>query len=196
MALLEHPDVDVRIEAGYALALVFDRVREERGGVGDEETGEQPMVLRDCTDWVDAGRLEGLFGELSCGTTHAKRDRAREQPVFRLISRSIEEGRVPQETLTVLFQKVSFSGWAELLRLYQLRRVLATGLQPHLEASDVLSDVLGLDINRAAVKRKLTRVEKRLERSPCSAASKAYTKQLRRTRDARGAYNTQILDDL
>lgn len=166
---------DTRIAAARALALAFARVAAPGDTVDDH---------RD--DWLPAPapeRFRAVVGECAFGTAHRKADRAREQPLFRTLAAWMLDGdALPPETITIHGTPVAFESWTILARLATVRRVLGPGLLAHLCDNPLLPDVLQYTVPDEK-KQHTSKVQKRLERSPCSAAAKAHTQSRAKSRD-------------
>lgn len=169
----ERATCDTRMAAARALALVFARVAEAGDTVAD---------LRDA--WpVAPERFRDVFEECAYGAEHARADRAREQPLFRALAAWMLEGEeLPAESLTLRGGRVVFASWAILARLNTCRRVLGPGLLAHLCENPLLPDVLQYVVPEDR-KQHTSKQQKRLQRSPCSAAAKAQTQQRAKSRD-------------
>lgn len=164
---------DTRIAAARALALAFARVAAPGDTVDDHRA-----------DWLAVPeRFRAVVDECAFGTAHRKADRAREQPVFRTLAAwMLDGGDLPPETITIHGVRVVFASWPILARLATVRRVLESGLLAHLCDNPLLPDVLQYTVPDDK-KQHTSKIQKRLERSPCSAAAKAQTQSRAKSRD-------------
>eukprot|EP00727_Mastigamoeba_balamuthi_P010009 m51a1_g5630 hypothetical protein (390) ;mRNA; r:805242-806754 len=178
---LASADVEVRVHSGRAAALLFSLLHDNAAG-SDGSDGEGEWDLSLFEGRCDVERLVALARSLS-GTAGSKKDRARQQPEFRLIARTLQEGAAPEERVKIRMQEHRFSGWPELHQLEAVRAALSTGFHRHLECNEVLHAVFDLEVDADAERVRMSSVEKRLNKSPCSAKSKEQTRARAQRRD-------------
>jgi len=164
--------VDTRMAAGRALAFSFWRA---------SNPGDTIEILR---LWIpDIDRLTLIMNECAFGTSHPKVDRAKEQPLFKLLVEwMIEGGDAPSETVTINDSKVVFDSWAILARLATVRRIVGAGLLPQLVSNSVLSEVLQYEVPVKG-KKHMSAAEKKYARYCANLADKARTTWLSKSRD-------------
>lgn len=189
LKLLEHADVDVRIEAGSALALLFYLLR-------SDASEEEPFNIASFSSHLDVEHMMDSIITLSSSSSgRSKKDRTKEQPEFKIICKSLQEGEDPEETLTVKFQNFPFAGWSQMTQLKRVRNTLTTGLLTHLEQNEVLHEVFEMEVDALGHKQRLSAVDKRRFMSPNSARSKANTQGRNKDRDSRAARNSSAWSD-
>eukprot|EP01006_Ploeotia_vitrea_P040745 TRINITY_DN66460_c6_g1_i1.p1 TRINITY_DN66460_c6_g1~~TRINITY_DN66460_c6_g1_i1.p1 ORF type:complete len:466 (+),score=265.03 TRINITY_DN66460_c6_g1_i1:119-1399(+) len=180
MELLDHDNVDVRIAAGEAIALLYEAfmnaedVEDEEEDEEEEEEEEDDFDEDDKSDdeysyennnddGFDIQELTEKLEELSTDGSkkRGKKDRKVQRASFRDILASVEDGTAPTETMIVCDEKVEFSGWRQILRLYSFRAVLGDGLLVHLGNNPVLADAFGLDLSAFAASKQRTNADRR-----------------------------------
>ncbi|KAH3760924.1 hypothetical protein Pelo_7266 [Pelomyxa schiedti] len=182
LTLLEHPDVDVRIQTGHAFALLFSLLR-------DSTDESEPFDINDCNDFFDTASfmatVEALCDAqpLPSGLRFSKRDKNKQAPMFRQICRFIQEGIEPTEKMTIKFHPLVFTGWPQVTQLYILRETLTTGFALHMEKNTILHQLFDLRLDPHKSREKLSHVEKRRFKSGNSERAKARTQKRNVDRD-------------
>jgi len=161
--------VDTRIGAIRSLALSYSLI----AGPGDN-------ILRH-REWIpDAERLQDVINECSFGTTHPKRDRVKEQPLFKELAAWMLEGEdEPGCSLTLNSTKVFFSTWKIMARLNAVRRILDHGLLHHLLENAFLPDVLQYELPSKPKKKRMSEDEKKYARHVANLEEKAKSSRMR-----------------
>eukprot|EP01116_Phalansterium_solitarium_P024255 TRINITY_DN8836_c0_g1_i2.p1 TRINITY_DN8836_c0_g1~~TRINITY_DN8836_c0_g1_i2.p1 ORF type:complete len:245 (+),score=115.24 TRINITY_DN8836_c0_g1_i2:513-1247(+) len=178
-ALLHSEDVDVRVAAGEALAVLIEALRNA------SETFDIDQ-LNDYTDVDDMlTTLEALVSDKTKG--RAKTDKVKQKLPFKQITAYIVDGLEPLESLSILHQKFEFDTWEKLVQLNALRDTLAEGFQAHFESNEVVQDILDSQVKRDFKKEKLNSQEKRAYMSPSSLLNKERAKDRSRQRGMREA---------
>jgi len=167
--------VDTRIAAARAIAFFFDHV-------GGEDDGIEKL-----RQWIpDIDRLKDIINECAYGTTHPKSDRAKEQPLFKMLAEWMIEGNgLPDETVTINGVKVTFESWITLTRLATVRRIVASGFLPHISNNPVLALVLEFEAPELETRRRMLRAQKHYARRCAREADKART--IARSREDRNS---------
>lgn len=170
--LLDSKDVDLRITAGEAIALLYDLAR----AVDEHFEGD------------DIYGLINKLKELATDSNkyRAKKDRKQQRSSFRDILRGIEEGDFSSIKVQVNnFERICINSWARKRQYDFLCSYLSTGMNIHLQENDFVRDVfnLGPPIPIAEMTiPKVTKAEKHLSNS---RAFKARTKSRGKVRDKR-----------
>eukprot|EP00127_Corallochytrium_limacisporum_P001368 Clim_evm7s54 gene=Clim_evmTU7s54 len=131
VATLRDTDLMTRVNAGEALALLFEKMREHN---------EDALNSFDQSELNDT--LEQLVKESSKRVS--KKDKAKQKAAFRDIARGIRDGDVPSETLKLAKEDYEVESWEDYVQLQGLRRVLAGGMLIHLNGNNFVRSLLGL----------------------------------------------------
>lgn len=168
--LLRNADVDVRICAGEAIALLYELAR------ADDEYFEGDGFDDLCM------QLKKLATE--CSKYRAKKDRRQQRSSFRDILNSAESGDFVKQRIRVnAHESVIVNSWASRVQYNALCHVLGTGMSIHLQENDLLRDVFGLGpplLGTTAVSNKASKMERHMAHD---AAFKARTKSRAKMRD-------------
>jgi len=166
--------VDTRIGAVRALALSFWRIA---------DPGDTVSKLR---EWIpDIDRLTDIINECAFGTNHPKADRAKEQPLFKVIADwMLEGGDIPSECVTIRDTKVYFENWVILARLATVRRIVGSGFLPHLVDNAILPEVLQYEVPSKETRRRVSETQKKYERHLANKADKERTIHLSKCRSS------------
>jgi len=177
--LLHDEDVEVRVQAGQCIALLFEVARED----------EEEFNLNDVGAYasVDVDELLNVLYNLSQDKTkqRARKDKLKQKVPFKEIINTVELGQFPVESLSFKFQKFEFETWVKILQLDAIRDALGPGLQIHFESNDLLQQIFNIQVDKDAKKITLSQTEKRLMFSPSSPLAKARTKNLHKLRASR-----------
>jgi len=120
-SLLSSSDVDMRITAGEALALAYELARQH-----DEDY---------C--WIRENELSEALHELATDSQkfRAKKDRKQQRASFRDVIRTVDEGELPYEALTIgphhQLQHLELDTWSLKLQYQALCNSLAQGVNHH-----------------------------------------------------------------
>lgn len=167
--ILLNSDVEIRIAAGEAIALLYEIARTE-----DEDF-----------DDVDFDSLCDQLKRLSTESHkyRAKKDRRHQKSSFRDILSSVEKGDFSSLRIHVSdFQSVTISDWTTKMRYDAFCRVLGTGMKVHLQENELLRDIFGLGppMLASSARSKASRNERHVRHD---AAFKARTKTRSKMRD-------------
>nr|XP_020666107.1 interferon-related developmental regulator 1 [Pogona vitticeps] len=171
--LLSCDDVNMRIAAGEALALLFELARE-----ADENFFYEDMELL-------TQKLKALATD---GNKHrAKVDKRKQRSVFRDVLRAVEEHDFPTETVKFGPERMYIDCWVKKQTYDTFKEILGSGMQFHLQSNELLRNVFELGpplvLDEATIKTmKIPRFERHLYNS---AAFKARTKARSKFRDKR-----------
>lgn len=181
--LLGSTDLDLRIQAGEAVALLYEATR-----LHDERFR-----------WNREKELCAVLNELATDSHkfRAKKDRKQQRASFRDVVRTVEEREdVIEETVSIgpqhQRQELQLDSWSLKLQYQSLCRVLTQGLSTHFILNTGVRDVFSLgpppiqmDHNEVALAR---RGQKKLNRE--SPATKARQMARNKSRDNRAAAKT------
>ncbi|XP_077194618.1 interferon-related developmental regulator 1 [Paroedura picta] len=171
--LLSCDDVNMRIAAGEALALLFELARESDGDFFYEDM--EPLTQK----------LRALATD---GNKHrAKVDKRKQRSVFRDVLRAVEDHDFPTETVRFGPERMYIDCWVKKQTYDTFKEILGTGMQYHLQSNELLRNVFELGpplmLDEATLKTmKIPRFERHLYNS---AAFKARTKARSKCRDKR-----------
>jgi len=191
---LHDPDVEVRAAAGEALALIYHTtsLAEENSSEEDEEEEEVESMsvvssgsLAGLEDVVD--RMKELATNKGEKLRRSKRDKAAMKSVFRELHGTLQNGRVAATKIKLRHgDLLMVDTLPSTITLNYLRRYLGGGFQVHLQFNPLLHAVFDFQPLEERPDR-LSAMEKRAFRSPCSAQSKARTQDRRSQRANKGA---------
>jgi len=182
---LNDANVDVRYAAGEALAMLIEIIRDVEG---------EEFELSKLNGYIEVDDVLDTLFALSSEKMKAKTEKEKQRVPFRDIQTSIENGTVPDSTLSFKNQKFTFSTWLQLRQLEAVRDTLGTGLQLHFEKNELLQQIFEVEVDSKKAKAKLTAIQKRMTKSPNSPLSKARTKELNKQRQTR-AEITEFYED-
>ena len=168
--LLESPDVDLRIAAGEAIAIMYEICQET-----DDE-----FELENHDSLIDKLKLLAT----DCQKFRAKKDRRVQRSSFRDILKSIEEGERPNVTVKFGRERLLITSWCSKRQYDSLCFVLGSGMNLHLSENDLIRDIfeLGSPIAELDGSVKMSKFARHMGNL---AADKARTKSRGRMRDKR-----------
>jgi len=120
-SLLRSSDVDMRITAGEAVALCYELARQH-----DDDY---------C--WIKENELSEALNELATDSQkfRAKKDRKQQRASFRDVIRTVDEGELPYEAITIgphhQLQQLELDSWSLKLQYQALCNSLAIGINHH-----------------------------------------------------------------
>jgi hypothetical protein len=141
-SFLDHSDLDVRLMAGEAIALI-----QEAANSCDHPVWNENSRRKSDAPPLDSDVLIDLVQVLATdgAKQKAKKDKVIQRATFRSILDTVENGGSPVEGMTVGETKVEISGWSSLKQFRAVRAVLKGGLQTHLNENPLLAAVFGVD---------------------------------------------------
>lgn len=168
--LLESPDVDLRIAAGEAIAIMYEICQEM-----DDE-----FELENHNSLIDKLKLLATDAQ----KFRAKKDRRVQRSSFRDILKSIEEGERPHVVVRFGRERLTINSWCSKRQYDALCLVLGSGMNLHLTENDLVRDIfeLGSPLSGLDGSVKLSKFARHMENL---AADKARTKSRGRMRDKR-----------
>lgn len=179
-SLLDKDDRSVRIAAGEALALIFQKIGSlEASSDGSKEglthiKGLRAKVLNQVRDLaVEAG-----------GKGSAKKDLNNQRNLFRDVVDYLEDDYSPETSVKIGGDSLTTSTWTELIQLNFLKQFLAGGFVKHMQDNEFLHDVFGFIPKKKQFPGidRLSGSEKRMYKSPNSVLNKARTQKLNKQR--------------
>ncbi|XP_074661797.1 interferon-related developmental regulator 2-like [Tubulanus polymorphus] len=169
--IMESGDVDLRIVAGEAVAMLYELARES-----DEDfEGEDLEFL--------CQRLKTLATDSN--KYRAKKDRRQQRSSFRDILRAVEEGEAPELSIKFAHEVLYIETWVHKRQYDALCHVMGTGMNNHLQENELIRDIFGLGSPVPLAAAKLTKASKVDRHMFNAAAFKARTKARAKVRDKR-----------
>ncbi|CAM9874438.1 interferon-related developmental regulator 1-like [Lampetra fluviatilis] len=172
-ALLSSDNVNMRIAAGEAIALLFELAHEADADfqyVGVEELCDK---LKDLA--TDGNK------------SRAKTDRRKQRAIFRDVLKAVEEGEAPSETIRFGPECIYVDSWLRKRTYDAFKDALGSGVRLHLQENELLRDIfeLGPPLLLDPSMLKTTKIS-RFERHMFNSATfKARTKARSKMRDKR-----------
>lgn len=190
--LLDKDDRSVRIAAGEALAVIFEVGDFER--FFSEKNGSSDSTDKDTRDGYV--HLKGLRGKVlnqvkdlaseAGGKGTAKKDLNVQRNLFRDLLDYLEDGYAPEASTKIGGETLATSSWSGLIRLNFLKHFLGGGFVKHMLENGFLHEVFGFTPKKKAWGNEDHSMEKsyekRLYKSPNSAAAKARTQYMNKQR--------------
>ncbi|KAG7037765.1 Interferon-related developmental regulator 1 [Cucurbita argyrosperma subsp. argyrosperma] len=193
-SLLDKDDRAVRIAAGEALALIFERgvlekfSAEAKGSIdGSTLEGSKPR------EWFM--HIQGLKGKIlnqvkslsmeAGGKGSAKKDLNSQRNTFKDILEFLEDGYCPETSTKIGGDLLQTSTWTQLIQLNFLKHFLGGGFVKHMQENEFLHDVFGFTPKKKFLldsEHRISSTEKRMFKSPNSFANKARTQLLNKNR--------------
>ncbi|GFR93338.1 interferon-related developmental regulator 2 [Elysia marginata] len=171
--LLRSSDVNLRMMAGEAVALLFELARDNDKDFGDEENGEALCEV-----------LKPLATDSA--KHRAKKDRREQRSCFRDVHRFVVDAESPCEKVKVGKENLlELCSWSQRLQYDALCAVLMTGMSAHPKANPLLRDIFDLGapgVDEYSHTKTLSRAQRRFVNA---AASKRRTKLRAKNRDKR-----------
>jgi len=170
--LLDSKDVELRISAGEAIALLYDLARE----VDEQFEGDDIDML--------ISKLKDLATDSN--KYRAKKDRKQQRSSFRDILKGVEEGDFSSLKITVSgYEKININSWAKKRQYDFLCSYLNTGMNTHLQQNDFVRDVFNLGPPIPLTDFTMPKSSKAERHLSNVRASKARTKTRGKVRDKR-----------
>ncbi|XP_071503617.1 interferon-related developmental regulator 2-like [Diadema antillarum] len=171
--LLSCEDVNLRIVAGEAIAMLYELAREEDEEFEGDDIDELILQLRGLA--TDSNKYR------------AKKDRRQQRSSFRDIIHTIEEGYSPQELIKFGVESLEIESWVRRHQYAILRESLGSGTNTHLQENPLLRDIFSLGAPVIIGVGGYKKVSKSERHHFNSAAFKARTKVRSKQRDKRVA---------
>ncbi|RWS15151.1 interferon-related developmental regulator 1-like isoform X1 [Dinothrombium tinctorium] len=169
--LLDSPDVDLRIAAGEAIAVLHE-------------------ISRECDEDFEFDKMEILCDKLRDLATdsqkfRAKKERRIQRSSFRDILRAVEDREAPNMMIKFGRERLMINSWSRKRQYEAFCQVLGSGMNLHLTENELLRDIfeLGPPIDYSNnIAHKTSKFERHMGNI---AASKARTKSRNKLRDKR-----------
>lgn len=170
--LLESGDVELRISAGEAIALMYELARE----TDEDFEGDDIDVLIET--------LKQLATDSN--KYRAKKDRRQQRSSFRDILRAVEEDAVPLTRIRLgITEYFDIDSWARKRQYDAMCQILGPGMNVHLMENELVREVFGLGPPRPIGIAKTSKASKFERTMNNAAAFKARTKARQKVRDKR-----------
>lgn len=129
-------------------------------------------------------KMTSRFKDLSVENNRykAKKQMKAQRSFFRALCCTLESGDAPEMKIVLRGESVVLNTWIDVKRLEAFRASLGGGIATFLSNDTVVRQVFGLGSARLVAVERLSKIEKRLYRSPNSDASKARTMNRSRQR--------------
>nr|CAG4648129.1 EOG090X0ARF [Moina brachiata]SVE93178.1 EOG090X0ARF [Moina brachiata] len=150
--LLECSDVDVRIGAGEAIALIYEGARQHDENFGFDistDDDEDEYIQDSETRARQSDEMEELCAKLKQLATdshkyRAKKDRKQQRSSFRDILRGIEANESPDIRVKFGKESLEIDSWATKQQYDCFCQFLGSGMNLHLAQNDLIRDLFGL----------------------------------------------------
>jgi len=148
--LLDSTDVDVRIGAGEAIALIYEGARQydEDFGFADSGSGDDERsdggAASPSLDQVDDLCLKLRQLATDSNKYRAKKDRKQQRSSFRDILRAIEENESPEIRVKFGREVLDIDSWSCKQQYDSLCQVLGSGMNLHLAQNELVREIFGL----------------------------------------------------
>ncbi|XP_059461356.1 uncharacterized protein LOC132190397 [Corylus avellana] len=192
-SLLDKDDRSVRIAAGEALAIIFEKgsldkfFREARDSTDGSIQGSKP---REGFSHIQGlkGKITNQVRSLSAeagGKGSAKKDLNSQRNFFRDMLEFLEDGYCPETSMKIGGESLQTSSWSQLIQLNFLKHFIGGGFIKHMQENEFLQDFFGFKPkkkNPLEDEHRVSSVEKRMFKSPNSVVNKARTQLLNKQR--------------
>jgi len=175
--LLNSGDIEVRITAGEAIALVLEFAYDY-----DEEFEPENLT-----------ELIATLKQLSTDSTKSmsKKDRKEQRSSFRDILRGVEEGHSPSEKVKFGQEVLYLDSWYKKLQYDWFCQVLGSGMNLHLSSNYMIREIFELPPPLPAFDPAMSLKMSKTERNAANQlAFKERTKSRNKNRDKRSEYST------
>lgn len=149
MGMLRSPNLDVRMAAGEAIALIL-----ESGRAHDEEFYDDYLP-----DLIEATKQLATDSQ----KFRAKRDRKTQRATFRDVLHYLEEDQTPEISIRFGKESLLLDTWAIHHQYNSLCSAMGSGMSIHLAENELIRDILhlGAKLDMSGPTQKLTKAEKR-----------------------------------
>ncbi|XP_076340105.1 interferon-related developmental regulator 1-like [Tachypleus tridentatus] len=168
--LLESPNLELRIAAGEAIAILYEVIREESVDFEIDNIENLCETLRQLA--TDSHKFR------------AKKDRRQQRSSFRDVLRAVEEGEAPDVRVKFGREVLNIDSWCKKRQYDAICYILGSGMNLHLKENDLLRDIfeLGPPVTNGGVYQKISKFDRHMGNV---AACKARTKSRGKLRDKR-----------
>nr|CAG4641088.1 EOG090X0ARF [Eulimnadia texana] len=147
--LLDSPDVDLRIGAGEAIALIYEGAREFDEDFGfappEDEEGEAAEEV-DEAHLEDVAELCAKLRQLATDSHkyRAKKDRKQQRSSFRDFLRAVEENEPPDVRVKFGSEVLELDSWTRKKQYDAFCQLLGSGMNLHLTQNEMVREIFGL----------------------------------------------------
>lgn len=142
--LLDSTDVDVRIGAGEAIALIYEGARQFDEDFGFDTSSEGGEAIGPTLDQVDELCLKLKQLATDSNKYRAKKDRKQQRSSFRDILRGIEENESPELRVKFGRETLDIYSWSSKQQYDSLCQMLGSGMNLHLAQNELVREIFGL----------------------------------------------------
>lgn len=149
--MLDSTDVDLRIGAGEAVAVIYEGARffdEDFGfaAVAEEEGEDGEAAAREPVGDVDVDDLCSKLRQLATDSHkyRAKKDRKQQRSSFRDILRAVEENEAPEIQVKFGREVLDIDSWSRKHQYDSFCHALGSGMNLHLTHNELLREIFGL----------------------------------------------------
>jgi len=184
--LMKDESVDLRVDAGEAIALLIEVTKDIEGEQFELENLNGYIELEDMLELLYALAYDK-------SKTRSRKDKIKQRLPFKEIKAYVEDGEIPFEEIEIKFTKLKFSTWSQIKQLDAFRDILGIGFQTHFEINELLQEIFDVQISQEGKKKPMSAIEKRMLLSPSSPQAKLKTKTLAKQRVMREQANDSFL---
>ncbi|XP_047955468.1 interferon-related developmental regulator 1-like [Salvia hispanica] len=187
--LLDKNDRSVRIAAGEALALIFEKGSPEKFCGESKVSGHHTCIEGDSSRKIMfvnglktkvINQMKDLSAEAG-GKGSAKKDLNNQRNKLHDVVDFLENGHAPETSTKIGHELLHTSSWSQMIQLNFLKHFLAGGFVKHMHENPFLHDVFDFT-PEIKLDHRMSAVEKRMYKSPNSALNKARTQFLNKQR--------------
>lgn len=201
--LLDKDDRSVRIAAGEALALIYEKGNLEKfcgGSKGDSDSSVKDAAHIHSFRTKILNQVRNLSAEAG-GKAIAKKDLNNQRNTFKDILEFLEDGYAPETSIKIGGGSLATLTWSQLIQLNYMKRFLGGGFVKHMQENEFLHEVFNFTPKKKSLSKedRVSGIDKRMYRSPNSILSKARTqfmsKQRMMSRDRNAGHYASELGD-
>nr|XP_043617870.1 interferon-related developmental regulator 1-like [Erigeron canadensis] len=200
-SLLEKDDRSVRIAAGEALALIYERGHLEKfcgSSKGDGISSRNVTHIQGLRSKV-LNQVRDLSAEAG-GKGSIKKDLNTQRNTFRDILEFLEYGHTPETSVKIGGESLTTTTWSQLIQLNYIKGFLGGGFIKHMQENEFLHEVFSIAPKKKSLSGAVhvSEAEKRMYRSPNSIMNKARTQFLnkqRMIRDMNNGHLASVMDE-
>lgn len=142
--LLDSTDVDLRIGAGEAIALIYEGARQFDEDFGfDTEDVDGQSELSPSSEQVDNLCVKLRQLATDSNKYRAKKDRKQQRSSFRDILRAIEENECPEIRVKFGRETLDIDSWSCKHQYDSLCQILGSGMNFHLAQNELVREIFG-----------------------------------------------------
>jgi len=142
--LLDSTDVDVRIGAGEAIALIYEGARQYDEDFGFDTSSDGEEASCPTLDQVDELCLKLRQLATDSNKYRAKKDRKQQRSSFRDVLRAVEENESPEIRVKFGREALDIDSWSCKHQYDSLCQILGSGMNLHLAQNELVREIFGL----------------------------------------------------